>query len=402
MCLLIFAFCLPLGLLVRDLAAEHAIEDATTEMNAVAALVAAERRGALELVIAEVNSKFGAGVTVFMPEGEVLGIPAPRSPAVELALRGRSVVAAAPGGREIVISVQRLRSGPAVIRTFISDAALREGVFLSWAILAGLGLVLLAVGLLLADRLARSITTPVADLAGAARRLSGGDLSARAEPAGPKEIKDVGLALNQLAERIQVLLDNERERIADLSHRLRTPLTVLRLDADSLTDHGERRLITEGVDGVERAVTQTIKDARRATTEEAPTCDAVAVVGERVAFWSALAEDQHRRVITELGEGPLEVRTSEADLADLVDALLGNVFAHTQEGAGFGVSLQPDLGGAVLLVSDEGPGIAAEPARGHSTAGSTGLGLSIVRRIAEASGGSLELTGSTVVVRLGG
>ncbi len=82
------------------------------------------------------------------------------------------------------------------------------------------------------------------------------------------------------------------------------------------------------------------------------------------------------------------------DLTAAVDALLENVFAHTPEGAGMWIQVT-DLpgGGASLLVEDNGPGLPriSVDARGESDAGSTGLGLDIVRRTAEASGGSLTL-----------
>ena len=58
------------------------------------------------------------------------------------------------------------------------------------------------------------------------------------------------------------------------------------------------------------------------------------MVAERVAFWSVLAEDTERDVRTDLAAGPLPVAAGRADLEALVDALLGNVFAHTPDGSG--------------------------------------------------------------------
>jgi len=91
---------------------------------------------------------------------------------------------------------------------------------------------------------------------------------------------------------------------------------------------------------------------------------------------------------------PVPVRVSSDDLTACVDALLGNVFAHTPEGRDMAVRLtsRPD-GGAILVVRDQGPGL-PDPmllGRGRSGAGSTGLGLDIVRRIATGAGGSVAL-----------
>jgi signal transduction histidine kinase len=92
-----------------------------------------------------------------------------------------------------------------------------------------------------------------------------------------------------------------------------------------------------------------------------------------------------------------------------VDALLGNVFAHTPEGGGMTVRLERRSGGgAVLVISDEGPGLPGPHTfeRGHSGSGSTGLGLDIVRRVAAGAGGGVRIGnapggGAMITVELG-
>jgi signal transduction histidine kinase len=112
-------------------------------------------------------------------------------------------------------------------------------------------------------------------------------------------------------------------------------------------------------------------------------------------------------VTVDLPDGPAAVRVSAADLGAAVDALLGNVFAHTPEGTPFGVVVRLRAGGgAEVVVTDRGPGLPDGAVdRGRSGAGSTGLGLDIARRTAEASGGALRMesspAGATVVVELG-
>ncbi|MFF0306393.1 sensor histidine kinase [Streptosporangium sp. NPDC004379] len=404
--LVLIALLVPLALLVRTAAEGRAMSAAGSEADSVAVTVGSADAETLRLG----TERAAHPVTVFLPDGRVVGAPARRSPAVELAARGRSVTAAVPGGREVLVAVQGVPGGTAVVRVHLSDADLTEGVARVWAGLAALGVALAGLGVLVADRLARAVTGPVSALAGVSHRLARGDLAARTVPGGPPEVRAVGLALNHLAERITGLLAEERENAADLSHRLRTPLTGLRLEAESLADPGEARRIEARVDALERAVTSVIVEARRRTRDRAG-CDAAAVVSARVAFWSVLAEDQARRLDLDLAPGPLPVAVPADELAACVDALLGNVFAHTPEGAALAVRLATADGGALLTVSDDGPGFgtgtAAPAERGRSGAGSTGLGLDIARRTAESSGGSLSLGasatgGASVVLLLGG
>jgi signal transduction histidine kinase len=263
-----------------------------------------------------------------------------------------------------------------------------------------LGLALIGLGILVADRLARAVTRPITALSQVSHRLASGDLTARAAPGGPPEVRSVAAALNHLAGRIDELLAEEREIVADVSHRLRTPLTALRLEAESLRDPEEAARVEARVDALERAVTAVITDVRRRTREPgSESCDAARVVADRVAFWSVLAEDQGRAVTVDLAPSPRPVAVPADDLAACVDALLGNVFAHTPEGTPFAVRLAPAAGGSELTVADAGPGFPSDvlggqdgrPRRGRSGAGSTGLGLDIARRTAEAAGGTLRL-----------
>ena len=112
---------------------------------------------------------------------------------------------------------------------------------------------------------------------------------------------------------------------------------------------------------------------------------------DQVAFWAVLAEDTERDVTVDVAPGPLPVALSTADLEACVDALLGNVFAHTPNGTPFHVGLSVMDSGARLTVADAGPGL-PDPGmllRGVSGAGSSGLGLDIVRRAAERTGGEV-------------
>jgi signal transduction histidine kinase len=388
-CLVLIAFLVPLALLIRQVTEDRAIGRANDVLQTIVPQIGTSDTTSLALTV----QGLPLPVSVFPPDGPVLGRAAERTPAVRLAqANGRSFTVDTDAGREIVVPV---RSGGRtyVLRTVVPHGQLTSGVARSWLVLAGLGLALVTLGLVVADRLARSIVAPIAGLAAVSHRLARAELTARAQPAGPREVREVATALNHLAGRIQDLLREEREQVADLSHRLRTPLTALRLEAESLRDPDEAARVSAAADSIERAVTAVIQQARRRGTDRTATADATAVVAERVAFWTVLAEDTDREVRQELPAGPLPVALPPDGLAAALDALLGNVFAHTPDGTSLAVSLAARPGGgAVLTISDSGPGFPVGALhRGASGSGSTGLGLDIARRAAEAGGGNLQV-----------
>jgi signal transduction histidine kinase len=397
----LLAFLLPAAALVARVAEGRALDTAQARLQLLIPVVGLDGRAQ---VAAGLPTPDGGTVAVRWTDGTWLGgtgvlgdDPAPAS----------AEVRESDDGARLVQPVRRADGTTAVVEVFVPAAELRAGVTRTWLVLAGLGVVLLLLALLVADRLARSLTRPVTDLATTAHRLGSGDLAARVTPAGPDEVREVGTAMNRLAGRIGELLAAEREAAADLAHRLRTPLTALRLEVEALPPADRERLLGD-VDAVSRGVDEVISEARRTVREGLGAgCDAVAVVGERVRFWSVLAEEERRAVDVDLAAGPLPVRLAAADLGAAVDALLGNVFAHTPEGTGFRVVVRPRAGGgAEVTVADDGPGLpSAAVDRGTSGGGSTGLGLDIARRTAEGSGGALRVpsspAGAAVVLELG-
>ncbi|WP_422735335.1 ATP-binding protein [Micromonospora sp. WMMD729] len=407
--LTLIAFLVPLALLVRTVAQDRATVRATADAQSLVPVVGTADAPTIRLTVEQLAAESGRPVSVFLPDGTVLGAQAPRTPAVALAARGQSLTGESAAGREVVIAVQGRADGTGVIRIVVPRQELTAGVTRAWLVLALLGVVLVLIGLAVADRLARTLVRPISDLSVVSHRLANAELDARVVPAGPAELREVAGALNHLAGRIQVLLRQEREQVADLSHRLRTPLTALRLEAESLRDPDDAARIAAAADGLERAVTGLIQQARwrHAPAPGTVASDAAAIVADRVAFWSVLAEDTGRAVHLDLAPGPLTVGVAADDLTAAVDALLGNVFAHTPDGTPFTVRLVSDAGEVLLTVADEGPGMPPGAVqRGASAAGSTGLGLDIARRAAQAGGGRLELRsgpkgGAQVVLRLG-
>jgi signal transduction histidine kinase len=403
----LLAFLLPAASLVARVAAARALDGAQTQLQFLIPSVGLDQRADVAAVVGTTSggSDGGRSVAVRWTDGTWLGAPGALA---DGEVPTTASVRQTDAGTRLVQPVRRAE-GTAVVEVFVPAAQLRAGVTRTWLVLAGLGVVLLVLALLVADRVARSLTRPVTELARTAHLLGNGDLAARVVPAGPAEVQEVGSAVNRLAGRIGELLAAERETAADLAHRLRTPLTALRLDAESLAP-GDRERLLDDVDAVSRGVDEVISEARRSVREGIGAgCDAGSVVADRVRFWSVLAEEEHRPVTLHVFPGPLPVRAAAGDLAAALDALLGNVFSHTPEGTAVAVAVRPRAGGgAYVAVADEGPGLpeaGAAVERGRSGAGSTGLGLDIARRTAEVSGGALTIAssvaGTQVTLELG-
>ncbi|PHQ48310.1 two-component sensor histidine kinase [Streptomyces cinnamoneus] len=414
--MVVLAFAVPLGLVVKELARDRAFTDAERQAAQIRpALAITTDRAQLERAVASSQAGEVGRLAVHVPPtGDA---PAPgganaeaheaydvgRSRAdprhVETARRGRSVITAVPGGYAL-LQPTALNAGEfAVVEVYVPHDAVDNGVTTSWLVLAGVGLALVAGSVATADRLGLRLVRPAERLARAAVQLGEGRLDVRVREDGPAELRAAAVAFNSMADDIVQLLTSERELAADLSHRLRTPLTVLRLNAASLGDGPVAEQTRTAVAQLENEVDQLIRAAREDRRQKPqPTlgCDACEVIRDRMGFWSALAEDEGRTVRLAGVDATARVPVARGELAAALDAMLGNVFRHTPEGTAFAVDVHHSKDAVIVLVSDAGPGIADPGAalrRGHGAggAGSTGLGLDIVRRVAESTGGDVRI-----------
>ncbi|MQS12435.1 HAMP domain-containing histidine kinase [Streptomyces kaniharaensis] len=421
------AFLIPLGLMVQQTARDRAFTAAERQAAALGpALAITTDQDAVNRALASTDAGAQNRMAVHLPVpaasatepgaggagGPTIGVA--RAAAADVATasgQGRSFTVEVPGGYTLLQPVAVDTGRTAVVEVFVADGDLTRGVSTAWLVLSAVALALVAISVLVADRMGTRIVASARRLAAAARSLGAGDLAVRvpvdgrAAAGSPEELREAAHAFNTMADRVVQLLAAERELAADLSHRLRTPLTVLRLNAESLGEGDAADATRHAVSQLEREVDQIIRSARRAP-EDAPAvavgCDAAEVIRERVGFWSALAEDEGRPWQLAGAERATPVPVQRGDLAAAVDALLGNVFRHTAVGTAFSVDVLATGSSVIVLVGDAGPGfsdpaVALKRGEGHGGEGSTGLGLDIVRKFAEATGGDLGLGRSAVL-----
>lgn len=408
--LIVIALVVPLGLLVRRQAMDRTRVATEREAQSAASLVAlAMTLDPGTAGIANAADRLGEGLVVVLEDGTLFGTLAPmQGSLVDRAFSDRATVTAeVDGGWEIALPVISADQ-TVVVDAFASAEDLTRGVARAWAFLAGLGLGLVGLAVLVAERLGRQMVEPMRDLAGAAHLLGEGDLDARVDTGAmadvPQEIVEVGLAFNHLSTRLEHLLEREREAVADLSHRLRTPLTSLRLQAEKISDEVDRTETLAQIDRLEGAVDQVI-DASRSRAAHVGACRPDEVARDREGFWRVLADEQQREFEVRLGASDSSLAVSADELGVVIDTLIGNVFSHTPPGSAFSLSTGEQDNRIWIEVSDTGPGFTDHSLleRGASGKGSTGLGLDIVRRSAEMTGGHIEMNdrpGGGAVVRV--
>ncbi|HXZ88608.1 MAG TPA: HAMP domain-containing sensor histidine kinase [Candidatus Binataceae bacterium] len=272
--------------------------------------------------------------------------------------------------------------------------------------------------------LAGQALVPINSLAAGLAKIEPHDLSARLE-LGPArdEIARLTLAINALLDRVERAAGAERRFAADAAHELRTPLTVLRTELEVALSH--ERTAGEYAQALEAALREavalcsladdllTLARLDQDTSIERAPLDLSAIAREVAEAVEPLAQAKDLIFVTALGN-PVYVNGSANHLRRLLINLIDNAVKFAPAHGHVGMALEAQDGQALLLVTDNGPGIPADDlplvferffrSKDRDEPGS-GLGLSICREIVrlhggEISAGNREGGGSEFVVML--
>lgn len=302
------------------------------------------------------------------------------------------------------------------------DAA-RQKLLYKWLVVGLAAAGFAALLLLGAARVTGWVLRPVHRLNEAVTELKDTGRTARLPEDGPPELRELSRSFTTMAEAVSESLESQRQLIADASHQLRNPVGALRLRIDLLLlelDRERERVAGAGVlaelerveeilDGVlrlavaeHRAVEGSTREALNSpNASQAPQASPFAVLQEEVERAQPAAQHAGSTIVLAAAEDPaVEISCHPTELAQMIGELLTNAIKYA-DGAIITASVHAGPRRTVIEVADHGPGLSPEQlaaattrfwrAPGHTGIRGSGMGMTIVQKLAEANGGHLVL-----------
>ncbi|WP_085708506.1 MULTISPECIES: ATP-binding protein [unclassified Pseudomonas] len=320
-------------------------------------------------------------------------------------------------GEDFRVLVRTTARGERIVvaqETGVRDKEARES---AWRSLLPF-LILFPVLLLVVGDLVRKMFRPIATLSADIDQRDEQALHPVDESHVPSEIRPFVVAINRLLGRVAQSVDNQRRFVADAAHELRSPMTALSLQAERLAATEmpaaarERLLpLSRGIERSRNLIDQLLSlAAAQSSSNAAPTRVSVLHIYRRILEdLLPLADRKNIDIGVESSED-VQVSINETDLFILIRNLVDNAIRYTPPGGRIDLSVKREQAAVVLQVSDTGPGIAVEEqarvfdpfyrSLGTDESGS-GLGLSIVKAIADRTGLKVDLGFTDVIERSG-
>jgi two-component system OmpR family sensor kinase/two-component system sensor histidine kinase BaeS len=253
-------------------------------------------------------------------------------------------------------------------------------------------------------RTVRRTAAPIADVMSAADRVADGDYAVRVETRADGEVGRLGESFNAMTSRLQVNEEQRRNLFADVAHELRTPLSVIRGNAEGMLDgvypRDDTRLTT--ILDATAVMARLLDDLRTLSLTDTgalrlhkETTDVAELLDEvRYAFAPRAAEAGVDFRVDEQPVPPLEI--DPVRVRQVLANLLDNSLRHTPRGGKIHIEVRPEGKAVLFRVADTGKGIPPE-ALPHvfdrfwksADSGGSGLGLAIARGLIEAHGGKI-------------
>src|SRR5438309_10584246 len=212
----------------------------------------------------------------------------------------------------------------------------------------------------------RRMTRPMNNLIDAARRIESGDYSAQVPEWGSQDIRSVARAFNSMSARLKAMDEQRRSFMADVTHELRTPLSVIRGQAEAITDgvypaHAAHLApIMDATQTMDRLVedlrTLVLTDAGNLVLHKEAT-DIGVLVHDTVESFRSQAEAAGVSMTTEIAEKLPNVEVDPARLSQVIGNLLANAIRHTPSGGSVKVAVNSGEQEATITVTDTGEGI---------------------------------------------
>jgi signal transduction histidine kinase len=289
------------------------------------------------------------------------------------------------------------------VAAFFRDLELDQIDPAVWGAIA-VGVVTLLVGSLLAWRVAEGVLRPVRLVTGTALSISEGDLTRRIEVTGRDEVAALATTFNEMLDRLEEAFATQRRFVDDAGHELRTPITIIRGHLELLEDDPQERgrtlaLVMDELERMQRIVNDLLILAKAEQPDflDLDTVDVEALTTEIHAKAAALASRDWR--LERTGRGI--VVADRQRLTQAMMQLAQNAAQHTEDGGTIGIGSAVVDGETRLWVRDNGPGIPADQRErvfrrfsrggGGRRSEGAGIGLAIVKAIAEAHHGRIEL-----------
>jgi len=215
----------------------------------------------------------------------------------------------------------------------------------------------------------------------------------------PTEVRPLVSAINKALDRLDEGFRLQREFTADAAHELRTPLSILRTRVETLDNPGVAKALRLDIEAMSRVVGQLldIAELEAFAIVRAEVADLQAASAEVAGFIAPLALEQGREIALLGATEPVLVKGNVEMIKRAIRNLAENAIRHAPKDTVVEFVVEDN---GTVTVQDHGPGISDEERelifrrfwrRDRNSQGSSGLGLSIVQRIAELHGASIEV-----------